>query len=72
MVQLETLIGETWIPVARYDTAHGIAHLDILHPKGRQDKLRMQATNFDETLENAFADLLANRQEYIDRYFEEI
>ena len=26
-IQLETLIGERWIPVRRYDTAHGYVHV---------------------------------------------
>lgn len=33
-VQLESRFGQSddWIPVVRYDTAHGFAHMDQLHP----------------------------------------
>lgn len=40
VVQLECQFVEDgeWIPVVRYDTAHGYAHRDVLHPtKGRKD-----------------------------------
>lgn len=72
IVQLETLIGEKWTPVARYDTAHGFAHLDILHPKRAQDKVRVLEDDFNRVLEIAFADLLANAESYISQYLREI
>ena len=72
IVQLETLIGEKWTPVARYDTAHGFAHLDILHPKRAQDKVRVLENDFNRALEIAFADLLANAGSYISQYLKEI
>jgi len=37
-VQYEALIRHEWRPVVRYDTAHGFAHKDILHPDGTVDK----------------------------------
>jgi hypothetical protein len=33
-VQLEVLIDEEWLPVVRYDNAHGEAHIDYIDPKG--------------------------------------
>lgn len=33
-VQLEVLVGEEWLPVVRYDNAHGEAHIDYIDPKG--------------------------------------
>ena len=71
-VQLEALIGGSWTPVARYDTTHGFAHLDVLHPKRAQDKVRVRAVDFNEALEIAFADLLANWEAYISQYMKEI
>ncbi len=71
-VQLETLVGEAWIPVARYDTAHGFAHLDILHHKSSQDKIRLLETDLNKALEAAFVDLFANAESYISRYLKEI
>ena len=37
-VQLETLVGKTWMPVVRYDTAHGFAHRDLLDKRGHAIK----------------------------------
>lgn len=34
-VQYETIIGGEPVPVARFDTAHGFPHLDILDRRGR-------------------------------------
>jgi hypothetical protein len=71
-VQLETLIGENWAPVARYDTAHGFAHLDILHPRTRQEKIHMRAGDFNEALQLAFNDLMTNWEMYISQYLQEV
>jgi hypothetical protein len=37
-IQLEILVNENWHPIVRYDTAHGKAHRDILHPNDKQTK----------------------------------
>jgi hypothetical protein len=71
-VQLEALLGESWIPVARYDTAHGFAHLDILHPNRAQDKVRIRAVDFNEALESAFTDLVKNAELYVTQYLEDL
>lgn len=34
VAQYETLIGQDWRQIVRYDTAHGFAHKDIIHPNG--------------------------------------
>ena len=34
VVQYEIRVGLDWVPVARYDTAHGFAHRDLLSPNG--------------------------------------
>lgn len=36
MVQYETLVGDQWVPVVRYDTAHGQAHIDFLDHHGHK------------------------------------
>jgi hypothetical protein len=72
IVQLETLIGKSWTPVARYDTAHGFAHLDVLHPKRAPDKIRLREEDFNRALAIAFADLLTNVDLYVNQYMKEI
>ena len=71
LVQLETLIGESWTPVARYDTAHGFAHLDILLSKGTQEKVRLREADLNKALAIAFIDLVENAELYISRYLKE-
>ena len=70
VVQLEALFGKNWTPVARYDTAHGFAHLDILRNKGTREKIRMQEDDLNKALEIAFIDLLTNAEIYISQYTE--
>ena len=72
MVQLETLIAGKWTPVAWYDTAHGFAHLDIVHPHTQQEKVRLRAGDLSEALQLAFDDLLTNWQRYISEYLQEM
>lgn len=33
-LQLELLIGAEWMPIVRYDSAHGEAHIDYINPAG--------------------------------------
>jgi len=34
VIQYELFIKNKWIPVVRYDTAHGYAHKDLINPDG--------------------------------------
>ncbi len=72
MVQLEALIRKNWVPVARYDTAHGLTHLDLLHPNRRQDKVLMQEADFNKALDVALTDLLENWEAYFSQYIKEM
>jgi hypothetical protein len=67
--QLEFYRNE-WRPVIRYDTAHGYAHCDIIHPYREARKVRMEIQNYNEALTLAIDDLVAKRDEYIRRYEE--
>lgn len=71
-MQLEALIGENWVPVARYDTAHGFAHLDLLHPNKRQDKVLIPEADFNKALDVALTDLLENWESYFSQYIKEM
>lgn len=68
VVQLECLIGEEWRPVVRYDTAHGFAHQDILHPNGTTEKRALPVTDFNRALTFAQLDVKTNWQRYKERY----
>ena len=69
-VQLECRFGEDdeWIPVVRYDTAHGFAHCDRLHPYDPAVKTELKTGDYNEALTFAQHDLANNRASYRRRY----
>ena len=62
MVQLECRFsqGNEWGPVIRYDTAHGFAHCDRLHPYEETARTRLATQEYDEALTFAIDELLKN------------
>ncbi len=70
MIQLECRFGDKndWIPVVRYDTAHGFAHCDKLHPYGATTKVEMIVRDYNEALTTAMNDLVNNWHTYRRRY----
>lgn len=68
VVQLECRFNGDWFPVVRYDTAHGFAHRDLLHPAGETAKSEMQVKDFNEGLTFAIRDLTSNWEKYRARY----
>ena len=69
-VQLEYLIGGQWAPVVRYDTAHGFAHMDIMHPYDSAQKVPVETRDNNEALTLAVEDLTNNRTKYRRRYLQ--
>ena len=60
-VQLEVRIDGIWMPVVRYDTAHGFAHRDILDRKGNNiEKTPLFGMDYNDALTFAESDLKAN------------
>ena len=72
VVQLECQFVEDgeWIPVVRYDTAHGYAHRDIMHPTKKEEKTEMSVQDYNETLTIAMDDIVEKRYDYRRRYEE--
>jgi len=72
VVQLECHFGddEAWMPVIRYDTAHGFAHCDKLHPYEPIIKTKMETKGYNEALNVAMNDLVDNWSKYRRRYEE--
>ena len=72
VAQLECQFVEDgeWIPVVRYDTAHGYFHRDVLHPHRKEEKTRMPAQDYNEALTLAMDDLVKKRFEFRRRYEE--
>jgi hypothetical protein len=71
-IQYEALIGATWRPIVRYDTAHGRPHKDLLHPDGSQDKVEFYGYNREEVLTLGERDIKTNWQRYRAEYEQEI
>jgi hypothetical protein len=71
-VQMECRFDESeeWIPVVRYDTAHGYAHSDRLFPYDKLIKTKMETKNYNEALTTALDDLVKNWRHYRRRYEE--
>ncbi|MDZ7699083.1 MAG: hypothetical protein U5R49_19850 [Deltaproteobacteria bacterium] len=68
MVQYEVLIQGKWLPVVRYDTAHGYAHKDIINPDGSKQKVILGEYGYEEALTIADLDVNQNWQAYKSRY----
>lgn len=69
-IQLECYFGSSneWSPVVRYDTAHGFAHCDKLHPYEATTKTEMITRDYNEALNVALNDLVNNWEHYRRRY----
>ncbi len=72
VVQYEVLIKNEWNPVVRYDTAHGVAHKDLINPDGSKEKIFLGAADLNEALSLADKDVNENWERYKDRYFRRI
>ena len=67
-VQYLARIQGEWQPIARYDTAHGFAHMDISHPDGTQETSELKAASYREALVQAITDLKVRWEFYLERY----
>ena len=72
VVQLEIRVDDHWVPVIRYDTVHGFAHRDILHPDGSVTKTPLFVGNYGEALTYAEGDLKSNWDLYRERFLREM
>ena len=68
MVQYETRWQGKWLPVVRYDTAHGFAHRDLYDRQGGTVKTPLFILNYNQALTFAESDLKANWQIYRERF----
>ncbi|MBI3392396.1 MAG: hypothetical protein HY039_04340 [Nitrospirae bacterium] len=64
VVQYEAYIKDAWRPVVRFDTMHGFAHKDVLHPDGAQDKQPMRFGDYNLAFTFAIQDLKASWRWY--------
>ncbi|MEW5768527.1 MAG: hypothetical protein AB1797_13120, partial [bacterium] len=59
-------------PPRRYDTAHGFAHLDRMHPDDSVEKVPLSYWDYNEALSFAQFDIKSNWEWYRKRYEKEI
>ena len=71
-LQYEALINNLWRPIVRYDTAHGFAHIDRLHPDGSVEKEPLFHWNYNEALTFSHNDIRSNWEWYRERFEREM
>lgn len=67
VVQLEMLVGDAWLPVLRYDCAHGFSHRDAYNRHGQQTKTDV-ALSFAHALTFADWDINENWETYCNKF----
>jgi hypothetical protein len=72
VVQYETFVEDKWVPIVRYDTAHGYAHKDLMNADGSREKIFLGMANLNEALTLADIDINENWERYKERYFRRI
>ena len=71
-VQYEAYLSSTWHPIVRFDTAHGFAHRDLMHPDGRVDKEPLLWETYNVALTSATQELKTHWRQYRQHYEEEL
>ena len=63
---------DTWLPVVRYDTAHGFAHRDRLYADGSSEKSPLPIEDYRQALNYAEAEVKEHWQVYQAQYLKEL
>ena len=69
VIQYETLLAREWVPIIRYDCAHGFFHRDVLNPDGSKEKKAIGIKNLEDALLYAEQDLKDRWAFYKEKYF---
>lgn len=72
VVQYEAYINDSWRNIVRYDTSHGFAHKDIIHPNGTINKQPLPFTDFNIAFTFATQDLKVSWKWYRIAYEKEL
>ena len=68
VVQFESLINGNWMPIIRYDCAHGFFHRDVILPNGEKEKEAIAIINLKDAFYYAEQDIKDRWQFYKERY----
>ena len=71
-VQYEAYLQGAWHTIVRYDTAHGFAHRDVLHPDGTESKTAFRYWDYGDVLTFGERDLKNNWELYRQAYEAEL
>jgi hypothetical protein len=71
-IQYEALMDGEWVPVVRYDTAHGRPHRDVLHPDDSETKEWFDMYSSAEVLTFGQRDIMENWQTYRKQFEKEL
>ena len=72
VVQYESVINNKWVPIVRYDCAHGFFHRDVLYPGGQKEKQSINITNLENALNYAEQDIKDRWEFYKERYLKKL
>ncbi|MEP9409934.1 MAG: hypothetical protein HRF42_00750 [Candidatus Brocadia sp.] len=72
VAQYEAYIKDEWRNIVRYDTIHGFAHKDLIHPNGTTDKQPLPFTDFNVAFTFAVQDLKVSWKWYRIAYEKEL
>jgi len=72
VVQYEAYIKNKWCPIVRYDTSHGFAHKDIIHPNDRKEKQPLYFQTFNAAFTFAIQDIKISWKWYRIAYEKEL
>ena len=72
VIQLEVFVDDKWLPVVRYDTAHGYAHKHLFHYRGEPEQIPLFTCNCTEALDFADADIKTGWEFYRERFLKEV
>ena len=72
VVQYEAFIKSKWCPIVRYDTSHGFAHKDIIHPDGNKEKQPLYFQTFNAAFTFAIQDIKISWKWYRIAYRKEL
>lgn len=72
IIQYETMINAKWIPIVRYDCAHGFFHRDLLHPNGDKEKKAIEVPDLKYAFTFSKQDLEDKWEWYKEQYIKKI
>ena len=72
VIQYEAMINGKWMPIVRYDCAHGFFHRDLLYPNGDKEKKAIEVPDLKYGFTFARQDLEDKWVWYKEQYLKKI